>query len=223
MDAVAGHLSLTSFALEGPPFGGPAAIAYAASHPEKVSHLILWNTWARTADAVGSSQAQSLLALIDKDWEVFTETLAHVVFGWSSGAEAHELAVAFRENFTRDSMLEYLDALIKLDATDFLAQLRSKTLVVHSRESVFPSLNVAQGLASRIADARFVLLEGQSVPWLGDMERNACAHEDFLGTSGGGSPSRATVEAFTQAMSSARKIRTGEPTSTAAPSTRLRG
>ena len=181
VDTVASHLGLDSFALVGAPFGGPAAIAYAAAHPERVTHLLLWCSWARTNDALGSPQAQALLALIDKDWEVLTETMAHVVFGWSAGSEAHEVAVAFRESVPQEMMRAYLEALLEFDVTDLLPQLRSPTLVLHRRESVFPGLEVAQGLASRIPDARLVLLEGPSVPWIGDMEANARAFEEFLG------------------------------------------
>jgi len=181
IDAVVDHLGLSGFDLIAPPLGGPVAIAYAAGHPERVSHLLLWSTWARTADALGSPQAQALLALLDKDWEVLTETMAHVVFGWSAGPEAHEAAVAIRESVSRELTREYIEALLKADVVDLLGQLQPPTLVVHCRESVLPALDVAQGLASRIPDARLVVLEGSSAPWAGDMEANARALEEFLG------------------------------------------
>jgi class 3 adenylate cyclase len=181
LDAVANHLSLSSLHLVAPPFGGPTAIAYAASYPERISHLTLWNSWARTADAVGSPQAQALLALIDQDWEILTETLTHVIFGWSAGAEAHEMAVTFRENVSQELMRAYLEALLEFDSADLLESLRMPTLVVHCRQSVFPGVEVAQGLASRIPSARLVLLEGPSVPWVGDMEVKARVIEEFGG------------------------------------------
>jgi len=181
LDAVVNHLGLDGFALVAPTLGGPAAIAYAASHPERVTHLLLWCSWARTTDALGSPQARAILALIDEDWEVFTETAAHVIFGWSSGSEAHEGAVAFRESMPKETMRAYLEALLEFDVTDLLPRLRSPTLVLHCRQSQFPGPDVAQGLASRIPNARLVLLEGPAVPWVGDMEANARAMDEFVG------------------------------------------
>ena len=183
IDAVADHLGLTTFALEGPPVSGPAAIAYAAGHPERVSHLILWNSWARTADALGSPQGQALLALLDQDWEVFTETFSHMIFGWSAGAEAHELAVLFRRDVSQGVLREYIEALLEFDTTDLLPLVRAPTLVVHNRDSVLPGPDSSQKLAALIPSAHLVLLNGQSIPWLGDMEANARAHEEFLGVS----------------------------------------
>jgi len=180
LDAVVNQLRLTSFALVGASMNGPAAIAYAASHPERVTHLVLWCSWARTTDVLGSGQTQALLALIDRDWELFTEAAAHVAFGWSVGSEGHEFAVAFRESVSQEMMRAYLDAVLKFDVTDLLAQLRSPTLVIHCRESVSPGLDVAQGLASRIPGARFVLFEGSGIPWLGDMEARVRAFEEFV-------------------------------------------
>ncbi len=47
LEAVVDRLGLESFALMGLLFSGPMAIAYAVRHPERVSRLILWGTWAR--------------------------------------------------------------------------------------------------------------------------------------------------------------------------------
>jgi len=50
LEAVVDRLGLERFALFGGGFEGPVAIAYAARHPERVSHLLLWCSWARTRD-----------------------------------------------------------------------------------------------------------------------------------------------------------------------------
>ena len=183
LGALADHLELDSLDLVGPPFGGPVAIAYAARHPERVSHLILWCAWARTKDAMGSPQAQAMLALLDHDWEVFTEMLSYMIFGWESGAEAHELAVAFRENVKQEQLRTYINAFLEFDVSDLLAQVQPPTLVVQSRTAAIPTVDVAQGLASRIPNARLVLVNGPAIPWAGDMEAHARAFEEFLGDS----------------------------------------
>jgi class 3 adenylate cyclase len=183
LEAVVRHLGLINFDLISPSFGGPSAITYAAGHESDLAHLLLWCTWARTADAMASPQARSVVALIDEDWEVFTEMLARMIFGWSSGPEAHQLAVAVRESVSRDFIRSYFGVVLQLDATDHLGRIRTPTAVFHRRESMFPALEVAQGLASRIPGADLVLLEGPAAPWASDMEAAARAIEEFLGDS----------------------------------------
>ncbi len=51
---------------------GPVAIAYSAQHPESVSRLVFWCSLARASDLLESPQAQGVLALMEKDWELFT-------------------------------------------------------------------------------------------------------------------------------------------------------
>src|SRR3712207_1565688 len=50
VEAVVDRLGLDRFDMFGAFDAGPVAIAYAARHPGRVSHLILWCSWARTSD-----------------------------------------------------------------------------------------------------------------------------------------------------------------------------
>jgi pimeloyl-ACP methyl ester carboxylesterase len=65
LEAVVDRLGLERFALLSPIHSGPVAIAYAARHPDRVSHLILWNSWARTRDGA-SPQLRALVQLRDE-------------------------------------------------------------------------------------------------------------------------------------------------------------
>jgi pimeloyl-ACP methyl ester carboxylesterase len=100
LGAVVDHLGLEAFALLGYMRTGPVAIAYAARHPERVSHLLLWCAQARTSDLLQSPQAEGLVSLIGKDWRLFTETAAHVAMGWSAGEPARRFAAYMRESTT---------------------------------------------------------------------------------------------------------------------------
>ena len=97
MEAVVDRLGLERFALFAPVFNGLVGVAYAVRHPERVTHLILWHSGARTTDLIGGPQGQALLQLVDADWEMFTETLANVVFGWSAGEPARRNAAVIRK------------------------------------------------------------------------------------------------------------------------------
>ena len=60
ISAVVDRLRLERFALWATTTMGPVAIAYAASHPERVSRLILWCSYARASDLLELPQAQAL-------------------------------------------------------------------------------------------------------------------------------------------------------------------
>jgi len=181
MEAVVDRLGLEKFALLGLLHLGPAAIAYAARHPERVSHLVLWCAWARGSDWLRSPQVQAFRASLEKDWMFYTEAAAQLVLGWSAGEPARRYATLARESVEPEfHRAVVIPALNEWDVTPFLAQVRSPTLVLHRRQYVL-DVDVARGLASRIPDARLVLLEGESgAPYLGDMEAALAAIDEFL-------------------------------------------
>jgi class 3 adenylate cyclase/pimeloyl-ACP methyl ester carboxylesterase len=161
LEAVTDHLSLERFALLASYFSGPVAVAYAVRHPERVSHLILWNSYARTTD-LQSPQVQAHRALIDKDWEFYSESVAQFLGGWSGGEEARRTAAIIRESTTPEALEATYQAMEEFDASEMLPQVRSPTLVLHSREAIYPRIEVARNFASRIPDARLAIVEGPS-------------------------------------------------------------
>ncbi len=181
LEAVVDHLGLERFALFGFYHTGLAAIGYAVRHPERVTHLILWHAFARASDYVGSPQVEATHALLDKDWELFTETIAHDRLGWSQGEPAQHFAALMRECVTPEYTKAFIRAARELDVTALLPQLRVPTLALHRRQFRLP-VDIARGLASRIPDARLVLLEGASgAPYLEDMDAVVRAIYEFLG------------------------------------------
>ncbi len=190
LEAVVNHLGLESFDLFGPLHSGPAAIAYTARHPDRVSRLILWCTYAHGAEEYGSSpQLEATRALLDQDWEVYTETVAHVTWGWSTGEKARQFAAFIREAVSREVVKAVRDAIDHYDVVNLLPLVRAPTLVLHRRDFSVPRVDVARRLASRIAHAHLVILEGASpAPFLGDTESVLSALADFLGVELGPEP-----------------------------------
>ena len=78
LESVVEHLQLKEFSLLGLETGGVPAIAYAANHPERVSHLVLLNPGAH------SSRHSAWRQLVVDDWEMYTENVAAGVFGFGS-------------------------------------------------------------------------------------------------------------------------------------------
>jgi class 3 adenylate cyclase len=191
LEAVVQRLGLERFALLGPIQSGPVAVAYAAWHPERVSHLILWCSWARTRDTA-SPQLRGWRRLLDVDWETYTETVAHSTMGWSIGEPARRFAALVRESVTPEAARAALGANREFDVTALLPQVRSPSLVLHRRELRWLDVAIARGLASRIPHARLALLEGTAgAPALGDMEAVLAAIDEFLG---GGEEAAAAAE-----------------------------
>ncbi len=182
LEAVVGHLGLENFILFAPARSGLVAITYAARHPECVSHLILWGTYARAAGESTSPQLRAARTLIEEDWETYTETQAHVIYGWSAGEQARESAAFMRESITPQAAQGFIAAFSEIDVTGLLPQVRSPTLVLQRRQAAFGSVDTARVLASRIPNARLVILEGEwGSPFLGDSEAVLRTIEEFLG------------------------------------------
>ncbi len=182
LEAVVDRLGLERFALYAPGHAGPVAIAYAARHPERVSHLLLWCSFPRGSDFGRSSRAQAIRAVRVTDWELFTE-MVDLWAGLRLGEEERRAGVALiREAVSWESYRAFMEAGEGFDVTDLLSQVRPPTLVLHRREVAFPEVGVARELASRIPDARLALLEGTSpLPVLGDTEAVLSAIDEFLG------------------------------------------
>jgi class 3 adenylate cyclase/pimeloyl-ACP methyl ester carboxylesterase len=182
LEAVVDRLELDRFILSGVLDSGPVAIAYATRHPERVSHLVLWCAWARYGDVFSASQYEAIRSLIDRDWELFTETMAHAMVGWSESEAASRVASLVREQTTPEVYRAAAEATSEFDVTALLPRVRSPTLVFHRRQFPLAGVGVASGLASRIPDARLVVLEGASImPFMGDMEAVFRAADEFLG------------------------------------------
>jgi class 3 adenylate cyclase len=180
LEAVVERLALERFALLGYVDSGPAAIAYAARHPERVSHLILWGAYARASDQEQAPETLGLRGLVDKDWHLFTETLAHATAAWSEGEEPRKVAAFFRECTTQKAVQASDEANLEFDVTALLPQVQPPTLVLHSRQIRWMTEDISRGLASRIPDARLTVVEG--VSWRGrDSQPVLAAIDEFLG------------------------------------------
>ena len=84
--AVVDRLRLERFALFAGGHGGPVATAYAAHHPERVSHLILWCTYARVADYSRLPGVHAARELLRSNWRYYTEQFAYAATGLSAAS-----------------------------------------------------------------------------------------------------------------------------------------
>jgi class 3 adenylate cyclase len=182
LTAVVDRVGLERFVLFASSHAGPVAIAYAAHHPERVTHLILWCTWARTADYTQMPAVGGMRELMRSDWELYTESFGHAAAGFEGGEGARRMAAFFREAVQRETVLATMEGADEFASTDLLPLVKSPTLVMHRRWLGGLEVTLARAIVSGIPDARLAALEGASpLAFVGDMEAVLRAINEFLG------------------------------------------
>lgn len=158
---------------------GMVAVTYAARHPERVSHLVLWCSWARRADISGTSRTRTFRALMELDWDIYTATVARELGGWESGPR---FVAFFRQCTSPEVLRAVVPEVYEWDVTPLLPQVTSPVLVMQRSDMPSVPVSVARDLASALADCRLVMLKGSSpFPWVGGMGPALQAIGEFLG------------------------------------------
>lgn len=180
LDAVIGRVASGPVVLFGKVNSGALAIAYAARHPERVSHLILWCATPRMAEGIGP-HLEALVALAERDWELFVQAAAHLVRGWSATESASQTVTLIRAAISPEAVQPLLRDLLPIDVTAEMAAVRVPTLVLHRRGITWVPLDRAIDLAAGIPGARLVVLEGDSMAlWSGDPSDLIHTIDEFL-------------------------------------------
>jgi pimeloyl-ACP methyl ester carboxylesterase len=162
----------------------PIAIAYAARHPERVSHLVLWCPVARMADSM-PPQVVTLLGVAETDWTLFTEAAAHVMVGWAKGEAGHRYAEYLRACVTPEVMRPLIVGLRSGDVSELLCAVQAPTLVLHRRDVQSVPMALVSDLARKIPGARLQVLDGEHMRLgVDDVEVPARAVDEFLGDVG---------------------------------------
>ena len=179
LEAVVERLQLRRFAIFGLTNGVPAAIAYAAGHPERVSHLILMGGYARGRDwREASRDLDSMRERADEHWQRYTLTLANSNLDFSDSESARKLASLYRESMTLESMRAFVEAQDAIDVTALLPRVAVPALVMsRARDPI--RLEWSRELASKIPDARFMSVAVRDGTGWTDEETRIV--EEFLG------------------------------------------
>ncbi len=158
--AVADKLGLERFALSAGEADGIAAIAYAADNPERVTRLILWDTYADGARFAEIPQLKAFLSMLENDWDLFTTTLAYSMNEWDSPA-AKEYVEFLHEACTQEQSLNYFkNYVMKADTSDDLSRVTQPTIVFSHKNVAIPDFDTVRNLAARLPNAELVVLEG---------------------------------------------------------------
>jgi pimeloyl-ACP methyl ester carboxylesterase len=182
LETVIDHLKLKRTALFGWSEGGPIAIAYAAKHPRRVSHLILYGTYARGETITTEEIKASLISLVLAHWGIGSKALADLFMPGADAAGIELWAKYQRECATPEIAAKMLGLTFKANVVQLLPNLRVPTLVLHRQQERTMPFRLGRELASLIPNARFVPLQGTDhLPWLGDPDSVLRAIAEFLG------------------------------------------
>ena len=182
LEAVIDHLKLKRFALFGFSQGGPIAIAYAIKYPRRVSHLILYDSYACGEVISTEELKKSLTSLIRSAWGVGSKALADIFLPGVDVSTLKWFARLQREAATAEMAAKLLDLTYDLDVTDLLPRLRVPTLVIHRKGDKAIPFHLGREMASMIPNSRFVPLEGNiHIPFFGDADAVLRIMGEFLG------------------------------------------
>jgi pimeloyl-ACP methyl ester carboxylesterase/DNA-binding CsgD family transcriptional regulator len=171
LEAVVDAQRLERFALLGMSQGGAIAIAYAARHPERVSHLVLLGAYGRgmlrrAPTPEQREEAETLIKLIRLGWgrdnpafrQVFTSQ-----FIPDGSREQHQWFNDLeRISASPENAAALVQTLHDLDVISVAESVQVPTLVFHVRGDARVPFEEGRLLAAAIPTARFVPLEGNN-------------------------------------------------------------
>ncbi|MEO1064631.1 MAG: alpha/beta fold hydrolase [Actinomycetota bacterium] len=149
--------------------GGPVAMGYAARHPDRVTHLVLFGTYARgmrRRDPVQAAQAALQVDLARVAWDAGTRTFRSLFARqFVPSADTAEIdwvcdQLEVTTDATNAPQLE--SAFHELDITDLAREITVPTLVLHADRDEAVPFEEGRRVAALIPGARFVPLESDS-------------------------------------------------------------
>jgi class 3 adenylate cyclase/pimeloyl-ACP methyl ester carboxylesterase len=149
----------STFALMGVEWSGPLAITYAATHPEKVSHLILHNTFARSGEFAEHPRNQLSMSLLDRDWEMFVDTRISLAIGLGKEA-AGAYSAYYRACVDKETAQRMFPQLARDDATNLLPSVIAPTLILQHSDLKARTDEMPRVLATQIPHAQLVTISG---------------------------------------------------------------
>ena len=199
--------------------GGPMAMLFAATHPERVTHLALYGTFAAGPDTLRDEGDPDGRAWSEATHRDFADAIDH----WGEGRtiEFYAAKVAHRPLERRiwaswersgasPGVIRHLfESLLRVDVRSVLPSISAPTAVVHFRDDRAVPIAMAEKVAAMIPGARFAPLSGgDHVPFnLADMDRAADEVEALVtGTRPGARPDRQLLTVvFTDIVASTEK------------------
>jgi pimeloyl-ACP methyl ester carboxylesterase/DNA-binding CsgD family transcriptional regulator len=171
LEAVVDAAGLKRFPLIGLCQGGAVAAAYAARHPDRVSRLILYDSYPVGAYVKGVPQrfareARALSQMIEVGWGkdsgAFREVFANLLMPDGGKSALHWIGEMQRRSASARNARLLWEAFHRFDVREIVGNIEAPTLVFHGRGDAMVPFEAGRHLASLIPDARFVPLESSN-------------------------------------------------------------
>ena len=151
--------------------GCSVSIAYAARHPERVSHLVLYGGFAvgwrkRPRTEAEKEAGEAMLTLMRLGWgqenPAFRQLFTSQFIPGGTKEQADWFNELQRISCSPADAVRFLVANGDTDVTSLLAQVKAPTLVMHARHDARVPFEGGRRMAAGIPGARFVPLEGRN-------------------------------------------------------------
>jgi len=166
LECVVDAANLERFALLGVSQGGGPAMVYAARHPERVSHLILFGAYGRgmrQRDQESKDQADLIVEMMRLGWggrnPAFRTFFTTTFLPNATSGHIRWFNELQRETTTPDNALQLETAFYDHDFSELAASVRVPTLVIHAKDDMACPYAEGRRLASLIPGAEFVTLD----------------------------------------------------------------
>jgi len=153
--SVVDTLEIERFVLESQSGLAPAALAFAAQHPARVSHLIIHSGTARNTE-LWSRRAQSTHAMLTNAPDVYAAAVAGMLYG-SGTDSARVMAEFIPQSCDGRAARRMLDAEYRLDVSSMLADVSAPALIMCSENDTVYNREAITKLAAAIGGAMTVL------------------------------------------------------------------
>src|SRR5437763_4108569 len=177
-------------ALFGVSEGGPMSVLFAATHPERVTALVLHGAmgrtteapdypWATPAEALRESAAELIAPYWGQQAQGMVELFAP---SFADSPEAVEFTARIERSAASPAMVQQIfEMFLDIDVRAILPTIHVPTLVLHRRGDRVVNRRAGEELAAQIPGARYVELPGiDHLPWAGDSEAVLGEIEEFL-------------------------------------------
>ena len=171
LEAVVDAAGIERLVLLGMSQGGPVAVEYAARHPERVSHLILYATYARgrlrrDPSPSAREQAELMISLIRMGWAqdqpAFRRLFTTLFIPDATSEQMEWYDELQRATTDAETAVRIRTARNHDEVTGAAARVRSPALVLHPRHDALVPFSEGRLLATLIPRAQLVPLESRN-------------------------------------------------------------
>jgi pimeloyl-ACP methyl ester carboxylesterase/DNA-binding CsgD family transcriptional regulator len=191
LECVVEAANFRRFAMVGTCWGGPIAIEYTARHPEKVTRLVLYGTYARGTQRRGTPNAgergRVILDLTRLGWaeedHAFLELWASRFQPGGTWDHRRSWCDQMRAATSAETAIRLFEIAGNTDVRDAARKVKCPVLIVHPERDACVPIGEAQLLAGLIPDSRFVQLDTENHMPLADepaWEQLVAAVRSFL-------------------------------------------